>query len=382
MKNLILLLVFLMPRHNYAQKTAANTFTIQVDGRKMLDKPTLYLFYQQDGKKYIDSANQKNGIYLFKGEVDHLINVAMAADHTRMGLQNLLKKKTYEVDVLKFYIYPGLIGFKTDSLLSSVTFTNSVVNRDVQRLDILSKPNAIKTTELEKKLVVAKDKTEKEILQRSIDSLLVARRAMWKSFYQNNPNSQVALMALKWYAGQDASLVVYGVDFMRLSKQVRNTPEGKSFYKQLLDKGTLVAGSHAPDFEQADTQGKMVRLSSFNGKYVLLDFWASWCGPCRKENPALVKVYQEFKDKKFTILGVSLDEHDGRAAWLEAIKKDGLIWPQLSDLKHWDNVVAKLYSISSIPQSFLIGPDGVIIARDLNAEQLKLKLIEVMGIKE
>ncbi|TDO19553.1 TlpA disulfide reductase family protein [Pedobacter duraquae] len=382
MKNLILVLVFLMPLHNYAQKVAATTFTIQVDGRKMLDKPTLYLFYQQDGKKYIDSANQKNGIYLFKGEVDHLINVAMAADHTRTGLQNLLKKKTYEVDVLKFYIYPGLIGCKTDSLLSSVTFTNSVVNRDLQRLDILSRPNAIKTTELEKKLVVAKDKTEKDILQRSIDSLLVARRAMWKSFYQKNPSSEAALIALKWYAGPEASIADYGPIFMRLSKQVRNTPEGKSFYKQLLDKGTLVAGSRAPDFEQADTQGKMVRLSSFNGKYVLLDFWASWCGPCRKENPALVKVYQEFKDKKFTILGVSLDEHDGRAAWLEAIKKDGLIWPQVSDLKHWDNAVAKLYSISSIPQSFLIGPDGVIIARDLNAEQLKLKLIEVMSIKE
>jgi len=382
MKNLFLLLAFLTPLHNYAQKTAANTFTIQIDGRKMPDKPTLYLFYQQGGRKFIDSANQKNGIYLFSGETDRLLNVAMAADHARLGLQKLLKKKTYEMDVLKFYIYPGSIGFTTDSLLGKATFKASAVNRDAQRLEALLRPNTTQSIELEKKLVAAKDKTDKDILQLSIDSLLVARRAMWKSFYQNNPNSQVALMALKWYAGQDASLAVYGIDFMRLSKQVRNTPEGKSFYKQLLDKGTLVAGSHAPDFEQADTQGKMVRLSSFKGKYVLLDFWASWCGPCRKENPALVKVYQEFKDKNFTILGVSLDELDGRSAWIEAIARDGLSWPQVSDLKHWDNAVAKLYSISSIPQSFLIGPDGVIIAIDLNAEQLKLKLIEVMGIKE
>lgn len=131
------------------------------------------------------------------------------------------------------------------------------------------------------------------------------------------------------------------------------------------------------DFEQADVNGKMVKLSDFRGKYVFLDFWASWCAPCRMENPNLVKAYNKYKDKNFTILGVSLDKPGAKKEWLDAIKKDGLTWTQVSDLKGWDNVVVGLYGVASVPQSYLIDPDGAIIGMNLRGEALQKKLAEL-----
>jgi peroxiredoxin len=121
-----------------------------------------------------------------------------------------------------------------------------------------------------------------------------------------------------------------------------------------------------------------VSLSSFKGKYVLVDFWASWCGPCRQENPNVVKAFNKFKDKNFTILGVSLDRPNAKDRWLKAIHDDGLAWNHVSDLKYWDNEVAKLYGIRAIPQNLLLDPQGKIIARNLNGEALDKKLEEVI----
>lgn len=132
----------------------------------------------------------------------------------------------------------------------------------------------------------------------------------------------------------------------------------------------------AEDFTLPDTSGHPVALSSFRGKYVLVDFWASWCGPCRMENPNVVRTYNQYRDKNFTVLGVSLDQ--SKDAWMKAIKDDGLAWTQISDLKFWNNAAAALYNVNSIPYNFLIDPNGNIIAENIRGEDLQITLSKTL----
>jgi peroxiredoxin len=139
----------------------------------------------------------------------------------------------------------------------------------------------------------------------------------------------------------------------------------------------VAIGKTAPEIVLNDTAGKSVKLSSLKGKYVLVDFWASWCGPCRAENPNVVKAYKKYNEKGFTVFGVSLDEN--REKWLAAIKKDGLTWSHVSDLKGWANVAAKQYAVMGIPANFLLDKEGKIIASNLRSEDLGKKLEEVLN---
>ena len=136
-------------------------------------------------------------------------------------------------------------------------------------------------------------------------------------------------------------------------------------------------GGEAPDFSQPSPEGEEIRLSDFRGKWVLVDFWASWCGPCRKENPNVVAMYNKYKDKGFEILGVSLDKTKDR--WVNAIAKDKLTWPQISDLKGWRNEVAQLYGVRSIPHTILLDQEGKIVARNLRGRSLEEKLEEIFS---
>ncbi len=155
--------------------------------------------------------------------------------------------------------------------------------------------------------------------------------------------------------------------------------KGNSYKETMRKLHPTTVGFMAPDFTQNDPNGNSISLSSFKGKYVLLDFWASWCGPCRRANPDILKVYDHYKTNNFTILGVSLDRPSGREAWLQAIKDDGLTWNHVSDLKYWDSEVAYMYSVTGIPQNFLIDPSGKIIAKNLSSEQLESTLAQLLN---
>jgi len=153
---------------------------------------------------------------------------------------------------------------------------------------------------------------------------------------------------------------------------VRNTVESQ------IPK-SLWVGKDAPEISLPDTEGRTIKLSSFRGKYVLVDFWASWCGPCRRENPNVVEAYNQFRNKNFTILGVSLDRPGQKEAWIKAIVADKLNWTHVSDLRYWQSEVVPVYQVSSIPFNVLVDPEGKVIAENLRGYALEQKLREILN---
>jgi len=165
----------------------------------------------------------------------------------------------------------------------------------------------------------------------------------------------------------------------RISSEWPNSRYGKEFIKMVGKMAVTAIGQKAPEISLPDQNGDTIKLSSLQGKYVLVDFWAKWCGPCRKENPNVVKAYKKFKGSGFEILGVSLDRN--HADWVQAIKDDQLTWKHVSDLKYFESQAAIDYNINAIPFSILVDPNGVIIAKNLRGSGLDKKLSEIFRKK-
>ena len=198
-------------------------------------------------------------------------------------------------------------------------------------------------------------------------------------FAKTESNSPVAFYALQQYAGYDINPEKIEPLYEGLSETIRTYPSAVAFKDRLETAKKTGVGRIAPDFTQNDTLDQPVQLSSLRGKYVLIDFWASWCGPCRQENPNVVKVFNQYKGNNFYVLGVSLDREGQKDKWMKAIHDDQLTWTHVSDLKFWNNAVAKQYGIQAIPQNLLLDPQGKIIAKNLRGEALVKKMQELLN---
>ena len=205
-------------------------------------------------------------------------------------------------------------------------------------------------------------------IQKEIDRFVAAK-----------PASHVTAFVLNATYQFNDDPMVLEARFHKLDEAIRNSQSGLQLQAFIAESKIGAVGTQSLDFTQPDTTGTPIALSSFRGKYVLVDFWASWCGPCRDENPNVVKSFQQFSNKNFTVLGVSLDRPGQKEKWIQAIKEDSLTWTHVSDLQFWNNAAAQLYHIKGIPQNIMVDPNGKIVAKNLRGPALQAKLCEILG---
>ncbi|HVA98826.1 MAG TPA: TlpA disulfide reductase family protein [Bacteroidia bacterium] len=212
-------------------------------------------------------------------------------------------------------------------------------------------------------------------LEKPFDSILGQQNKYLTNFIDAHSTSLASLAAIQ-QLNSDEFFPYYQKLDKALTTKYPDSPYIKYFHSQIDDMMRLSIGSEAPDIKLNDPLGDPVSLSSFRGKVVLIDFWASWCGPCKEELPNVVAAYKKYKDKGFTVFSVSLDKD--KKDWTDAIQKFNLTWTQVSDLGYWNSSVVKLYHLTSIPQTYLIDKDGKIIAKGLRGDDLQKKLAEIL----
>ena len=215
-----------------------------------------------------------------------------------------------------------------------------------------------------------------------IGNLAIKRNRLYLDYAESFPSSLITPFVLSTYFRlvPDSEVKKNALLYNRLTTAGRNSEFGEDI-KSRIEAAKIGVGTMAPEFMQPDTSGRMISLHSLRGKYVLLDFWASWCLPCRSEHTHLTRAFKEYYNKGFTIVSISLDKADAKDKWLNAINNDGLTWFNISDLKGFENAIAKLYHVRAIPQNFLIDPWGKIVAKNLRNGNLEKKLSEIFSFK-
>jgi peroxiredoxin len=343
------------------------TLTGKIDG---MDAGWVYLVHRQMEGSRVDSVQvDKRGQFMFTGHAD-------TPEFCLLGIYNRTGGKEFHIS---FFLENGTIILtgNRDSMQNAVVAGTPVQDEYRQYLaavgsavDWASYRNAYRAAEAKK------DKHRLDSLEAAAGKLTQQEQQFAANYTRAHPGSYVSVFELYSNFSYNPDVAELQGLYNGLDISLR-----RSYFGQRLNETIAAAlktdiGKPAPDFTQADIHGKPVALSSFKGHYVLVDFWASWCGPCRAENPAVVKAYKKYHARGFSILGVSLDEKKDK--WQEAIKKDGLDWMQVSDLKGWQNSVAELYGVKGIPMNYLLDQDGKIIAKGLRGEELEKKLAELV----
>jgi len=345
----------------------------KIEGISNGTKIILARFIDGKGGQEPDTAFIENGGYEFQGDISRPVRVSLYIPQTAMNNPSGFSYSR------TFFLCPGLTAITGKDIGSAAISGNSQEHeyeQEVNELNQLYKPWRDSLAHFNIKTIDFKSKDALKMAQANAEKFHTEFDRVEQEFIRAYPDSYVSLDMLE----SDARLILHPDDFencyMLLSAHLKHTPEGRL----LRERGMLALkysiGKPALDFSQVDANGNKLSLASLKGKYVLIDFWASWCGPCRTEYPYLKKAYAQFKGKGFEIVGVSLD--NDKAAWLNAINENGFDWPEVCDLKGRKNEVALAYGVTGIPESFLIDPAGKIIAKNLRGDDLIQKLSEVI----
>lgn len=355
---------------------AQTTTSFTINGKlRDMTAGEIYLIYAKDGQRQMDSAAVKDGAYVFSGAVSDAAPAFLLDISPNLGI------RPKESQIAQIYLEPGVLTIAHTDSFSNTSFTGSVANADFQSIHDAEKPYNHQLSKLIERYQTAHaagDSATMAGIETAADSLQKEENEqVYGKFVQTHPSSKVALYALQMYAARNMDPVKLQPLFDGLSASAKASKDGKALQERIAIAANTAIGKPALEFTQNDTAGKPVSLSSFKGKYVLLDFWASWCGPCRAENPNVVAAYNKYHGKGFEILSVSLDRPNDRDKWLAAVYADHLTWTHVSDLQFWGNAVAKEYGINSIPQNFLIDPQGNIVGKSLRGDDLEKKLADI-----
>src|SRR5699024_622478 len=361
---------------------AQEQYTVKVDLKDVNPEATLFLQYEDENGMSADSASLESSLFELQGEVKEPTLGFLILSEEGESLEELMAAGV-RPDMNQVYLSEGTVLVSGEDL-ATAEITGNSVNEEFQELkksmSAFEKDFAEVNTEFENATEEEKeDPGFLNSLQEKAQEVYMSQQKFLEGFVNDNTDSFISLSILDEIIDEE-NAQSYGLEaFNKLSPQLKQSNKGQALHTKINSYKNISVGALAPDFTLPDTTGNNISLSDLKGQYVLVDFWASWCAPCRHENPNVVAAFNDYKDKNFTVFGVSLDNPGQEKNWKDAIEKDKLQeWPHVSDLKGWSSEVVDLYSIRGIPLNFLLDPEGKIIASNLRGKALHDKLAEIL----